>query len=163
MTGTGGTGTNYNDGVRVTGGTLDGDVRITGTSGAGGIQNHGVNLVGVNLVNTLATSMITGTAGAGAGSNHGVSLRAIKIGGVAAVETEFLGTITGTAAEGEDKFGDFFVAVLPAFLLVAGAVGQKRRKGGSVLDDQAVWEGIREEDAIDALGMQSRLGASLLG
>ena len=156
--------------MSVTGGTLDGDVQITGTSGAGGIQNHGVNLVGVNLVNTLATSMITGTAGAGAGSNHGVSMLAIKIGGVAAVEADFLGTVDGMAAQGEDKFGDFFDAVLPAFLLVAGAEGQKRRKGGSVLDDElqsrigAAWGGFGEEEGdLDALRTQSKLGASLLG
>ena len=100
--GTGGGGSDNNDGFRMLGGglrgTLDLEGRALGTTT--GRLNVGVYLYGVDL--GLALGSITGEGGGGVGLNHGIFMQ----GGVA-----FGGTTTGTAGAGirsEAKAGTGF-------------------------------------------------------
>jgi len=71
ITGNGGGGSSFNEGVRVIGGTLGGTLNLNGTASTGttGVWNSGVYLLNVT---TGASGSITGTGGGGNGFNHGV-------------------------------------------------------------------------------------------
>ena len=77
LTGTGGAGTNANDGVNTSATitSVDGDISIIGTGSASstGNTNRGINVSGTIASTGAAQIALTGTGGAGTFSNHGVA------------------------------------------------------------------------------------------
>ena len=72
ITGHGGTGSSFNEGVRILEGSILGSLNLNGTANPAttGVWNSGVYLLNVGLGS--ATGTITGTGGGGSGFNHGI-------------------------------------------------------------------------------------------
>ncbi|MEW6494956.1 MAG: CHAT domain-containing protein, partial [Cyanobacteriota bacterium] len=138
LTGTGGNGTNFNQGLLInqssTVRAVDGNIAIFGTGGNGtGTNNNGIDIAGVVETTGTGTISLTGTGGNGTTFNPGIVLRPSSI--VRAVDGNIAmfgtgGNGTGSRNSGIELFGVVETTGTGAISLTgAGGNGTEQNRG----------------------------------